>query len=117
MADRYPQADGGRAEDEPGLDAVMVDILHHPERMVVPALAAWPAHLHIDLLPAYQRRGLGRQLIETFLAALREAGVRAVHLGVATRNVKARAFYDRLGFEVIDVPDVSENLTYLGLRF
>ncbi|GAA1745799.1 GNAT family N-acetyltransferase [Luedemannella helvata] len=123
VADRYPLADGGRADggradgEPPTPDQGMADSLRHPERMVVPALAAWPAHLHIDILPAYQRRGLGRQLIESFVGALSEVGVRAVHLGVATANVKARAFYDRVGFEVLDVPGVPEGSTYLGMKF
>ncbi len=29
----------------------MVDLHHRPERMLLPELAAYPAHLHIDLLP------------------------------------------------------------------
>lgn len=91
----------------------MLALLHNPERMIVPELAAYPAHLHIDLLPAYQRKGLGRELMAAFLAALAERGVPAVHLGMVTANVAARAFYDRLGFHVIDVPDAGV-LTYLG---
>jgi len=91
----------------------MLSLMHNPERMIVPALAAYPAHLHIDLLPEYQRKGLGRELMAAFLAALAERGVPAVHLGMVTANVAARAFYDRLGFHVIDVPDAGV-LTYLG---
>lgn len=91
----------------------MIDLMHRPERMVVPALAAYPAHLHIDLLPSHQRSGYGRRLMETFLAALHTRGVGAVHLGMVTSNTRARAFYDRLGFHEIAVPD-SDRLTYLG---
>ncbi|GAA1807731.1 hypothetical protein GCM10009682_31950 [Luedemannella flava] len=116
VADKYPLVASGAGGRPANPDERMADNLHHPERMVIPALAPWPAHLHIDILPAYQRRGLGRQLIAAFLAALREAGVPAVHLGMATANVKARAFYDRVGFEVIDVPGASADATYLGLR-
>ena len=31
---------------------VMVALMHNPERMVIPEVADYPAHLHIDLLPA-----------------------------------------------------------------
>ncbi|MGW1607346.1 hypothetical protein ACWCQV_41735, partial [Streptomyces eurythermus] len=31
-----------------------------------PELAAYPAHLHIDLLPRWQGRGHGRRLLHTF---------------------------------------------------
>ena len=81
--------------------------------MVVPALAAYPAHLHIDLLPHVQRSGDGRQLMTAHLAALAARGVPAVHLGMLTANTAARAFYDRLGFHEIAVPDPGP-LTYLG---
>ena len=86
---------------------------HRPERMILPELVAYPAHLHIDLLPSYQRKGYGRELMGAFLGALHARGVPAVHLSMLTANTPARAFYDRLGFEVIDVPDPGP-LTYLG---
>lgn len=96
-------------------DEVMARLLHTPERMVLSDLADYPAHLHIDVLPGYQRAGHGRALIDTFTGALRRAGVPGVHLGMVTVNRKARAFYDRLGFHVVQVAD-SGPLTYLGLR-
>lgn len=86
--------------------------LHHqPERMLVPGLDGYPAHLHIDLLPPYQRQGHGRRLIERFLRAVPAPGV---HVGMLTANVEARAFYDRLGFVELPVPDPGP-LTYLGI--
>ena len=91
----------------------MVDLLHHPERMILPELAPYPAHLHIDLLPEWQRRGFGRALMDAFLGALTARAVPAVHLGMATTNKPARVFYDRLGFHEISVPDPGP-LTYLG---
>lgn len=84
----------------------------NPERMIVPELAEYPAHLHIDLLPEWQGKGLGRGLMTEFLAGLRKAGVAKVHLGMAPDNVSARAFYDRLGFTPIPVPD--SGAVYLG---
>jgi ribosomal protein S18 acetylase RimI-like enzyme len=69
-----------------------------PERMRIAELDAYPAHLHIDLLPQYQSRGLGRRLIDTLRDALAERGVPAVHLGLDPANAGARAFYARLGF-------------------
>ncbi|MFC9625364.1 GNAT family N-acetyltransferase [Streptomyces sp. NPDC056930] len=91
----------------------MIALLHDPERMILPELAAHPAHLHIDLLPAWQRKGYGRALMRTFLAALPAKGVEAVHLSMLTANTPARAFYDRLGFGEIQVPDPGP-VTYLG---
>jgi ribosomal protein S18 acetylase RimI-like enzyme len=66
--------------------------------------AAYPAHLHIDLLPHLQGQGLGRRLIETMLTRLREASVPGVQLGVDPRNSGAQAFYARLGFAPLPAP-------------
>ncbi|PSL45289.1 hypothetical protein B0I31_12766 [Saccharothrix carnea] len=38
-----------------------------------------------------------------------------MHLGMLTSNTAARAFYDRLGFHEIDMPN-AEPVTYLGLE-
>ncbi|MFI9587512.1 GNAT family N-acetyltransferase [Streptomyces sp. NPDC052236] len=108
-ADRYPAPSGPPGTPDEG----MIQLLHDPERMVVPELAAYPAHLHIDLLPAWQGRGHGRALMRTFLQALQDRGVPSVHLAMVTANVSARAFYDRLGFHEIEVPDPGP-VTYLG---
>ena len=110
LTDRFPAIDG-----EPSTPSEqMIDLMHHPERMWIPEVDAYPAHLHIDLLPGHQRSGHGRALMETFLGALRDKGVPAVHLTMVTANTPARAFYDRLGFKEIPVPDPGP-LTRLGL--
>ncbi|MFG2405706.1 GNAT family N-acetyltransferase [Streptomyces brevispora] len=108
VEDRYPRPDGAPR----GPSDEMIALLHNPERMILPELAGYPAHLHIDLLPEWQRRGYGRALMRTFLAALRAKGVERVHLSMLTANTPARAFYDRLGFTGIRVPDPGP-VTYL----
>ncbi|MFD7964321.1 GNAT family N-acetyltransferase [Streptomyces zaomyceticus] len=102
-----PEAGGGTAVD------MMAGLLHTPERMVLSELAAYPAHLHIDLLPEWQGRGYGRALMGALLAALHEGGVPAVHLCMVRANTGARAFYDRLGFGLLDVADPGP-VWYLG---
>ena len=72
------------------------------------ARGAW-----IDLLPDWQGRGYGRQLMRTFLGALRDGGVPSVHLVMAAANKPARAFYDRMGFEEIDAP-MDDSVACLG---
>lgn len=71
---------------------------HGPERMLVPGVDEYPAHLHIDLLPELQRQGWGRGLMRRFLAAAAERGAPAAHLGFDPANTGAAAFYERLGF-------------------
>ncbi|MFA9432717.1 GNAT family N-acetyltransferase [Egicoccus sp. AB-alg2] len=77
---------------------VLVHQLHHPEVMRTPWTDAYPAHLHVDLLPEAQGQGLGRALVERFCAEVAAAGAPGVHLGVAASNLGAQAFYRRLGF-------------------
>jgi regulation of enolase protein 1 (concanavalin A-like superfamily)/ribosomal protein S18 acetylase RimI-like enzyme len=109
VGDRHPRPAGtpGTPSEE------IAELLHTPERMLLPELAGHPAHLHIDLLPEWQRKGYGRTLMQALLRALRARGAGAVHLSMVTSNTAARAFYDRLGFEVLPVPDPGP-LTYLG---
>jgi len=106
---RYPEPQGRPTT----VSEEMVGLMHHPERMILPELAGYPAHLHIDLLPSHQRSGHGRALMERFLGALADKGVKAVHLGMSTANTPAREFYDRLGFHEIPVAG-SGATTYLG---
>ena len=108
-ADRYPVPPEPPVTREDG----MLALHYHPERMLSPELADYPAHLHIDLLPDLQGKGWGRGLIGAFLAGLRAAGVARVHLGMVPTNTSARAFYDRLGFVEIPVPGAT-SVTFLG---
>jgi len=94
------------------------DLIRHlgfwPERMLIPELDEYPAHLHIDLLPRLQGKGLGRELIATLAAALRERGVPGLHLTMDAANTNARAFYDRLGFT--ELPSSTPDAPALGMR-
>jgi ribosomal protein S18 acetylase RimI-like enzyme len=61
----------------------------------------YPAHLHINLLPLYQRRGLGGRLMQVFEDKMREKNVPGIHLVTSTENKKALPFYIKNGFSVI----------------
>jgi GNAT superfamily N-acetyltransferase len=60
----------------------------------------YPAQLHIDILPGWQGRGLGRRLMESYLGILRSRGISGVYLDTSSRNVKAVPFYEKLGFQL-----------------
>ncbi len=51
------------------------------------------------LLPAYRRRGLGRQLLGTALAWARSQHLGAVHLDTGSFMVDAQRFYESAGFK------------------
>jgi GNAT superfamily N-acetyltransferase len=59
----------------------------------------WPAHLHINLLPAARGKGAGRGLIEAWLARLRGLGSPGCHLGTLAENRNGIAFFRSVGFE------------------
>ena len=61
----------------------------------------YPAHLHIDILDGYQRKGVGSQLIETLESHLSKHQIKGVHLGTSDRNTKAIPFYYKMGFSLI----------------
>jgi len=107
FAAKYPL--DGAADDA---EAAMIGLGHHPEHLLTPEVDAYPAHLHIDLLPEAQGRGWGRRLIETERAALASRGVPGLQLTMVDDNRGARAFYDRLGFQVLSAGD---GLTTLGI--
>lgn len=74
----------------------------------------YPAHLHIDLLPEYQRQGLGTRLMDALIAHLKEKGIGGVMLGVAKDNEKGQNFYRKYGFEVIEEAEAE---TVMGMTW
>jgi len=65
----------------------------------------YPSHLHIDLLETAQGRGIGKAMMHLLLETLREKGSKGVHLGMGSQNVRAFAFYTKLGFTLLDKND------------
>lgn len=59
----------------------------------------YPAHLHIDLLPPYQRQGWGGRLLQTLFDHLRESGCPGVMLTTGVDNTNATAFYEKHGLK------------------
>jgi len=75
-------------------DAEVITLIHHPESPPDEVVARYPAHLHIDLLPVLQGRGVGREMMSRLLEELRTRKVPGVHLGVDARNQRAVGFYE-----------------------
>ncbi|WP_435737189.1 GNAT family N-acetyltransferase [Cellulosimicrobium sp. PMB13] len=94
LRERYPV--GSFPDGSP--DEGLVRQIHAPHRPEPDVVGEFPAHLHVDLLPAAQGGGNGRRLLETLFDALRADGVPGVHLGVAHANIGAVGFYRHLGF-------------------
>jgi ribosomal protein S18 acetylase RimI-like enzyme len=93
-------------------DEDLIGVFYTPERMLLPELSEFPAHLHIDVLPAHQGKGYGCRLITTFLEAVARAGANGAHVAVSPVNTRAQSFYLRVGFERLPIRDG----TYFGCR-
>jgi ribosomal protein S18 acetylase RimI-like enzyme len=89
-------------------DERMCRLIHHPARMAQRIVERYPAHLHIDLLPRLQGRGIGCRLIDTW----REAVGVAAHLSVGTRNERAVRFYRAYGFVEVERFDAHDVIVF-----
>lgn len=72
-------------------------------RALRPYAPQYPAHLHIDILPACQRQGVGTRLIQTLCAHLAAQGVPGLMLGAGRKNERAIRFYRKCGFAELGV--------------
>ena len=108
LRERYPAATlDGTAEDL-RFAKLFEDMWTTPEECI----AFSPAHLHIDLLPAYQRQGWGKVLIGRVVELLKGEGLNGLWVGLDPKNENGRKFYERLGFKPIDCPGMNMGLSF-----
>ncbi|MGO9412050.1 MAG: GNAT family N-acetyltransferase [Spirochaetia bacterium] len=62
----------------------------------------YPAHLHINILPGYQRMGIGESLMGLFEQRMSGIGVAGIHLVTSNRNLKALPFYRKIGYTMLE---------------
>lgn len=78
--------------------------------------AEYPAHLHVNLAPAYRNRGIGAKLIAAFAADAGRAGAKGAHV-VTSADARNVRFYERVGFREIARTRIGErDLLFLGRR-
>ncbi len=63
----------------------------------------YPAHFHINILPEYQRLGMGGKLMETLFDHLAKKGVKGVLLTCGPRNERAVNFYKKYNFSLLSI--------------
>jgi ribosomal protein S18 acetylase RimI-like enzyme len=62
------------------------------------------AHLNLLAVAAsHRRQGLGRQLVDWLTATAIEAGIFRIDLELRAQNHAAREFYERIGFDALNV--------------
>jgi ribosomal protein S18 acetylase RimI-like enzyme len=64
-----------------------------------PIVGTYPAHLHVNIDATFRGRGVGTELVDRFVSALRDQGVPAAHL--STETELGAAFFSKQGFETV----------------
>ena len=71
---------------------------------VIVSLGPDEAHLlNLAVAPNRQRRGFGRQLLAKGVTIARQAGAERVFLEVRPSNLRARAIYEKAGFQFLSL--------------
>jgi GNAT superfamily N-acetyltransferase len=93
----------------------MRHLIHHPPRMPDRIVGAYPAHLHINLLPRVQGQGIGRRLVDRWRAAVAALRATGAHLAVGARNERAVRFYRAYGFREVERFAAPHDVTVFGM--
>jgi len=89
-------------------------LIHVPDFVYPPALQAFPAHAHIDLLPQARAHGFGRRMMQFLMARMAARGAQGLHLAVAPSNAGGQAFYHKLGFHHVAAPELPRHTYFMA---
>jgi GNAT superfamily N-acetyltransferase len=79
-------------------DERRVLMIHHPTLTPVAIAQRYPAHLHMNLLPRLQGRGVGTTLFRQWMALAAARGAKATHVAINRANTGGIAFWGKMGF-------------------
>ena len=84
------------------------------DRIVSTAMAGYDGHrgwvYYLAVDPNYQRKGIGRQMMEKVEHSLRELGSQKINVQVRSSNESVVSFYKQLGFSNDDVIGLGKRL-------
>jgi GNAT superfamily N-acetyltransferase len=90
-------------------------MIHHPSPPPTVIIERYPAHLHLNLLPHVQGRGIGRLLFSEWMAIAARYGAGPIHIGANRSNPGAIRFWSQLGFKTLTSPEgASERTVWMG---
>ena len=95
---RYPEPSPEVAAALSALEQDALVNIYHRWDTADELATRFPSHMHIDLLPRVQARGIGRKLVDALVGRLRDQGSPGLHLIVGDGNPKAVGFYRHVGF-------------------
>lgn len=90
-------------------------MIHRPVPPPRQITRQYPAHLHLNLAPHIQGRGLGRRLFGEWMKVAAGHGVGAIHVGANRANPRAIAFWSSQGFITLPAPrSDSSRVAWMG---
>jgi GNAT superfamily N-acetyltransferase len=99
------------ARDSWSPDQRRASMIHHPARTTAEVFGKFPAHLHMNLLPRLQRRGLGLKLFEYWQRIAAAQGAKGIHVGVNRANQHAVQFWAKVGFAPLIIEGLEHGRT------
>lgn len=110
---QYPDP-GDLAQSTPTPDQRRAAMIHRPTRTPHSVATEFPAHLHLNLLPLAQGRGVGMRLFDAWRSAQQ---VGPIHVAVNRANDNAIRFWTKVGFAPLAYADIPDGRTrWLGRR-
>jgi GNAT superfamily N-acetyltransferase len=92
-------------------------LIHHPQPPLAAVVSTFPTHLHLNLAPRLQGRGVGAALLAAGFLEAEGRGVGPAHVGVNAANSRGLRFWAAQGFEGLDLPpEVSGRTIWMGRR-
>jgi ribosomal protein S18 acetylase RimI-like enzyme len=113
LRDSYTNPEDGRHWSP---DESHIRMIFQPVRTPAHVCGAYPAHVHLNLLPRAQGKGIGAKLLRHWLAAATALGVEAVHVAVSRQNDGGLRFWRRQGFFEIERHRSDDWTVWMGRR-
>lgn len=82
-------------------DKARVKLIMSPDTAPEGVVGAYPAHIHMNLLPRLRGQKVGTRLLQAWAEAARAVGVPGIHLGASAQNAGGIAFWTAVGFTPI----------------
>ncbi|NMA98041.1 MAG: GNAT family N-acetyltransferase [Phyllobacteriaceae bacterium] len=86
------------SEDMTEADKARIATINAPSNAPSDLTIAYPAHIHMNLLPRLRGQRVGTNLLKMWVDQARKAGVRGIHLGANVTNEGGIAFWSKSGF-------------------
>jgi ribosomal protein S18 acetylase RimI-like enzyme len=92
-------------------DQRRIFMIHKPKPTPAAVIRRYPSHLHMNLLPRLQGRGIGTRMFAAWLSMATRQGIGRLHVGVNKANTRAVGFWHRLGFVELDIAEARAGRT------